>query len=65
MTQLVCQWLLLALLVVNFVVFVYRDFEGCKAKEPLGFAGFITSLLIACMAFCLFYFAGAFSCIFH
>lgn len=60
----IAQWLIVAALISNLLILIYRDINGREAAEPKGFAGVLGSLIATAGAFALYYFAGAFSEIF-
>lgn len=59
--RLFCQVATLSLMAINFFALVYRDFNGRKELKPLGFSGFISTVIATVVGFLLAYGAGAFS----
>ena len=61
--KLFCQWIIVACVVWSFFKEVHNDFEGRPAKEPMGFPGFIGTIIAIVFACWLYYAAGAWSLI--
>lgn len=55
------QWALVVLLVIGFFRTVREDFEGKPAKEPMGFAGFVGSVIAFGSVMWLYWMAGLFT----
>jgi len=62
--MLIAQWILVALLVANLLLGLYRDINGRPAKEPEGFSGVVGTLIAVALTVILYWYAGAFSLIF-
>jgi len=56
-----CQLVVIAICVINFFGLLYTDFHGRKTKEPGGFAGAISTVIVSLAMAALFWGAGAFS----
>jgi hypothetical protein len=63
-SQTVCQWLIVASLVVSFLVNAHIDCHGRKAKEPKGFDGLLSTILATAISAAVIWGAGGFSALF-
>lgn len=60
----ICQWALLIRVAIGFFMMVYFDFNGRTARKPLGFSGFVATVIAtACIAW-VYMQSGAWSEIF-
>lgn len=53
------QYCLVFLFVVSFLIHVYRDFNGTEKKRPLGYKGFLSSMITLLVQVLLLWHAGA------
>lgn len=56
-----CKIIILSSLLAGFVMTLYRDCNGSKAKEPQGFAGVIGTVIVYAIMAAVYYGAGLFS----
>lgn len=61
MIHVICQWLCVINLVASMLLLLYRDVNGSPAKEPLGFSGIVTTLIVVAMIAAMQWGAGLFS----
>ncbi len=64
MTELICQYVVLGSVVLQFFMLTYIDINGRVAKEPAGFGGFIGTCVAVALITALYYGAGAFDKLF-
>jgi hypothetical protein len=60
MFETIFKWLLITQLVLQFFYAVYIDFNGREAKQPMGFQGFIGTVVAILIFGAVLYGAGVF-----
>jgi hypothetical protein len=59
--QVICQWLVLAMICVNLLTMLYVECQGRPARKPAGFSGVLGSLIVTAIVVWMYWMAGLFS----
>ena len=57
----IAQWILVCLLLANFLRTLYQDINGRPEMKPPGFVGVISTLIVTVLIVILYWQAGALS----